>query len=153
MYLLDTNVLSEMRKASRTKASSAKMDRRVENWVNSVSPFDLYVSVVSILELERGFDLLKLRDPAQAEVIRLWVRNRILPSFDGRILPVDLPIAQRCATLVIPKAIEYRDSLIAATALVHGMTIVTRNVRNFEPTGAALLNPWDERRYKSVLLV
>ena len=145
MYLLDTNVLSEMRKASRTKASSAKMDRRVENWVNSVSPFDLYMSVVSILELERGFHLLKPRDPAQAEVIRLWVRNRILPSFDGRILPVDLAVAQRCAALVIPKAIEYRDSLIAATALVHGMTIVTRNVRHFEPTGAALLNPWDER--------
>ena len=145
MYLLDTNVLSEIRKASRIKASSAKMDRRVENWVNSVSPFDLYMSVVSILELERGFNLLKPRDPAQAEVIRLWVRNRILPSFDGRILPVDLAVAQRCAALVIPKAIEYRDSLIAATALVHGMTIVTRNVRHFEPTGAALLNPWDER--------
>lgn len=144
MYLLDTNVLSEMRKASRTKASSPKMDPRVENWVNSVFALDLHVSVVSILELERGFHLLKQRDPAQAEVIRLWVRNRVLPSFDGRILSVDLAIAQRCATLVTSKPIEYRDSLIAATALVHGMTVVTRNVRHFEPTGAALVNPWDE---------
>jgi predicted nucleic acid-binding protein len=143
MYLLDTNVLSEMRKASRTRASSAKMDPRVEGWVNSVSPEDLHVSVVTILELERGFHLLKQRDLAQAEVIRLWVRNRVLPSFDGRILPVDLAIAQRCATFVTPSPIEYRDSLIAATALVHGMTVVTRNVRHFEPTGAALLNPWD----------
>ena len=144
MYLLDTNVLSEMRKDSRTKSSSAKMDRRVERWVNSVSDLDLYLSVVSILELERGFHLLKQRDPAQALIIRLWVRSRVLPSFDGRILPVDLAVAQRCTTLVIPKPIEYRDSLIAATALVHGMTVVTRNVRHFEPTGVVLLNPWDE---------
>jgi toxin FitB len=144
MYLLDTNVLSEMRKASRTKASSAKMDRRVEDWVNSVSAQDLHVSVVSILELERGFHLLKERDPAQAEVIRSWVRNRVLPTFDGRIVSVDLPIAQRCAALAIHMPIEYRDSLIAATALVHGMTVVTRNVRHLEPTGAAFINPWDD---------
>jgi len=144
MYLLDTNVISEMRKASRTKASSAKMDRHVEQWVNSVTPQDLHVSVVTILELERGFHLLQQRDTAQAEVIRLWVRNRVLPSFDGRILPVDLAIAQRCAALVVPSPVEYRDSLIAATALVHGMTVVTHNVRHFEPTGAALINPWDD---------
>jgi toxin FitB len=144
MYLLDTNVLSEMRKASRTKASSAKIDSRVKNWVNGVPALDLYVSVISILELERGVHLLKLRDPAQAEVIRLWVRNRVLPSFDGRILPIDLAIVQRCAVLQSPNPIEYRDSLIAATALVHGMTVVTRNIRHFEPTGVALLNPWQD---------
>jgi predicted nucleic acid-binding protein len=144
MYLLDTNVLSEMRKASRTKPSSAKMDRRVEKWVNSVSAADLHLSVVSILEFERGFHLLKQRDPAQAEVIREWVRSRVLPSFDGRILTIDLAIAQRCAALAIPSPIEYRDSLIAATALVHGMTVVTRNARHFERTGATLLNPWEE---------
>ena len=143
MIILDTNVLSEMRKASRTKESSPKMDPRVEKWVNSASAPDLHISVVSILELERGFYLLKQRDPTQAELIRLWVRDRILPSFEGRILSVDLAIAQRCAALVIPKPIEYRDSLIAATALVHGMTVVTRNVRHFEPTGATLLNPWE----------
>ena len=144
MYLLDTNVLSEMRKASRTKPSSAKMDRRVEKWVNNVSADQLYLSVVSILELERGFHLLKQKDPAQAEVIRAWVRSRVLPGFDGRILVVDLAIAQRCAALLLPSPIEYRDSLIAATALVHEMTVVTRNVCHFERTGAALLNPWDE---------
>jgi len=144
MYLLDTNVLSEMRKASRTLASSAKMDSRVKRWINSVSASDLHVSVVSILELERGFHLLEQRDRAQAEVIRSWVRNRILPSFEGRILPVDLAVSQRCAALRIPHPIEYRDSLIAATALVHGMTVVTRNVRHFEPTGAAFHNPWGD---------
>jgi predicted nucleic acid-binding protein len=142
-YLLDTNVISEMRKDSRMKASSPKMDRRVEEWVKSISAPSLHLSVISILELERGFHLLNRRDPVQAEGIRLWVRNRVLPSFEGRILAVDLAIARRCASLLIPNPIEYRDSLIAATALVHGMTVVTRNVRHFATTGVALLNPWD----------
>jgi hypothetical protein len=132
-----------MRKASRSMALDAKMDSRVKGWVNSVSASDLHLSVVSILELGRGFHLLERRDRAQAEVIRLWVRNRILPSFDGRILPVDLAVVQRCAALQIPHPIEYRDSLIAATALVHRMTVVTKNLRHFEPTGATLLNPWE----------
>jgi predicted nucleic acid-binding protein len=143
MYLLDTNVVSEMRKDSRTKPSSPKMDRRVENWLKRAEPQDLHLSVISILELERGFHLLKRRDPAQAELIHLWVRNGILPGFDGRILGIDLAIAQRCAALVIPNPIEFRDALIAATALVHGMTVVTRNVRHFKPTGVSLLNPWE----------
>ena len=114
MYLLDTNAISEIRKASRTKTSSPRMDRRVEGWVRTVSALDLYVSVVTILELERGFHLLKHRDPAQAEVICSWVRDRVLPGFEGRILPVDLVIAQRCAALRTPTPLEYRDSLIAA---------------------------------------
>jgi predicted nucleic acid-binding protein len=142
-YLLDTNVISEMRKDSRMKASSPKMDRRVEEWVKSVSAPDLHLSVISILELERGFHLLIRRDPVQAEVILLWVRNKVLPSFEGRILAIDLAIARRCAALVIPNPIEYRDSLIAATALVHGMTVVTRNVRHFVSTGVTVFNPWD----------
>jgi len=143
MYLLDTNVISEMRKDSRTKLSSLKMDSYVKNWVKSVAPRNLHLSVISILELERGFHMLKRRDPEQAEGIRLWVRNRVMPSFDGRIIGIDIAIAQRCATLMIPNPLEYRDSLIAATALVHGMTVVTRNVRHFEPTGVSLLNPWE----------
>jgi predicted nucleic acid-binding protein len=143
MYLLDTNVISELRKASRTHPLSAKIDSRVEAWVKSVSPSDLYISVVVILELERGFHLLERRDPAQAALIRSWVRNRILPSFEEHILAVDLAVAQRCAALQIPNPIEYRDSLIAATALVHGMTVVTRNVDHFKPTGVALMNPWE----------
>jgi hypothetical protein len=119
------------------------MDRRVEKWLKRVEPQGLHVSVISILELERGFHLLKRRDPVQADMILLWVRNRILPSFDGRILGVNLAIAQRCAALGVPNPIESRDALIAATAMVHGMTLVTRNVRHFEPTGVALLNPWE----------
>jgi len=143
MYLVDTNVLSEMRKASRTKASSAKMDPSVRRWVNSVSALDLHLSVITILELDRGFHLLKRKDPAQAEVIRLWVRSRVLPSFDGRILSVDSAVAQRCAAFPTPNPIEYRDSLIAATALVHGMTVVTRSVSHFQLTGVSIINAWE----------
>lgn len=143
MYLLDTNVISEMRKDSRTKASSPEMDRRVRKWVKSVSHSDLYLSVISILELEQGFYLLSRRDPAQAEVIRAWVQGRVLPSFAGRILSVDLAVAQRCASFSAQNPIELRDSLIAATALVHGMAVVTRNVRHFAGAGIAVLNPWE----------
>ena len=144
MYLLDTNVLSEMRKAARTKASSPRMDRRVEKWATTVSPTELHLSVISILEMERGYHLLVRRDPAQAEVIRTWVHNGLLPSFEGRILAVDLDVVRCCAGLSIPDPVDYRDSLIAATAMVHGMTVVTRNVRHFQPTGVALLNPWEQ---------
>jgi predicted nucleic acid-binding protein len=143
MYLLDTNVISEMRKDSRTKASSAEMDRRVKKWVKSVSHSDLYLSVISILELERGFYLLSRRDPAQADVIRAWVHARVLPSFAGRVLSVDLAVAQRCAAFSAQDPIELRDSLIAGTALVHGMVVVTRNVRHFAITGATVLDPWE----------
>jgi toxin FitB len=143
MYLLDTNVLSEMRKASRTKASSSRIDRRVEKWVTSVSPMDLHLSVISVLELERGCHLLRRRDPAQADVIHLWVRKGLLPGFEGRILGIDVEVVQCCAGLGILDPLDFRDSLIAATALVHGMTVVTRTVRHFESTGVALLNPWE----------
>jgi hypothetical protein len=143
MYLLDTNVISEMRKAAPLKATSAKMDERVAEWVESVSGLDMFLSVVSILELERGFHLLKRRDPQQADTICLWIRNRLLPAFEGRLFQVDLTIVQRCASLAVSQTMEYRDSLLAATALVHGMTLVTRNVRHFEATGVDLLNPWE----------
>jgi hypothetical protein len=143
MFLLDTNVISEMRKASRTKTYSPKMDDRVASWVESVPAVQLYLSVVSILELERGFHLLQQRDPEQAAMIRSWVRNSVVPGFGDRILAVDLEIAQRCAALQTPNPIEFRDSLIAATAIVRGMTVVTRNVAHFEGSGVSILNPWN----------
>jgi predicted nucleic acid-binding protein len=143
MYLLDTNVLSEMRKDSRTITSSARMDSRVRRWLTHAPAQELYISVVSVLELQRGAHLLHRRHSAQAEVIQRWIGNRILPGFEGRILAVDLTVAQRCASLGLPDPIEYRDSLIAATALVHGMTLVTRNLNHFQRAGVIILNPWD----------
>jgi predicted nucleic acid-binding protein len=142
MYLLDTNVVSEMRKALPTPNRQPKIDGRVQSWLGSVSANDLYLSVITVLELGLGLLLLERRDPVQGALLNSWVRGRVLDSFSGRILAVDLAIAHRRASLHVPDRLEDRDALIAATALVHGMTIVTRNVTHFERTGVALLNPW-----------
>jgi toxin FitB len=143
MYLLDTNVVSEMRKASTVRNRPAKIDPRVQAWLKSVSASDLYLSAITVLELELGFLLLERRDPVQGALLRSWVRNRVLESFDGRILAVDTAVAQRCAALHVPDPVEDRDALIAATALVHGMTVVTRNVAHFKRTGVPIVNPWE----------
>jgi hypothetical protein len=142
MYLLDTNVLSESRKASRKRTGAAKLDPNVQKWFASVDASSLYLSAISILELEIGCLLVERRDAAQGSVLRRWLRDRVLPAFADRILPVDVAVAQRCAALHVPNPLEDRDSLIAATALVHGMTVVTRNTAHFQRTGVALLNPW-----------
>ena len=142
MYLLDTNVLSESRKASRKRTGATKLDPNVQKWFASVDASSLYLSAISILELEIGCLLVERRDAAQGSVLRRWLRDRVLPAFADRILPVDVAVAQRCAALHVPNPLEDRDSLIAATALVHGMTVVTRNTAHFQRTGVALLNPW-----------
>ena len=144
MYLLDTNVVSESRKASRKQTGPAAMDARVRRWFASVDGSSLFLSAMTVLELEIGCLLVERRDPAQGVVLRRWLQDHVLSAFAGRILPVDVAVAQRCATLHVPNPLEDRDSLIAATALVHGMTVVTRNTAHFARTGAALLNPWDQ---------
>lgn len=136
-FLLDTNVASEFWKAARGAAEA-----RVVDWAAAAVPESLYLSVITILELEIGLLLLERRDPVQARPMRYWFEQLVLNEFAGRILPVDLPIARQCAILHIPNRKPERDSLIAATALVHDMTVVTRNVRDFECTGARILNPW-----------
>jgi len=82
------------------------------------------------------------RDPAQGAILRSWLDDHVLPAFADRVLPVDVVVAQRCASLHVPDPRSDRDALIAATAMVHGMTVVTRNVADFEPTGVRILNPW-----------
>lgn len=144
MYLLDTNVVSEMRKALIPDHRGLRIDANVKSWIESIPSSLLFLSVIVILELETGFLLLERRDPLQAGILRSWVRDNVIPEFEGRILPVDLPVAQQCAMLQVPNPVSYGDSLIAATALVHGMTVVTRNVRDFEPTGVRILNPWQD---------
>jgi hypothetical protein len=144
MYLLDTNVVSEMRKAFKPDQRGTRIDPRVKAWIDSVGRLELYLSSIVIFELEIGYQLVELRDPTQAAVLRSWVRDHVVSEFDGRILPVDVPVAQRCARLHVPNPAPHRDAFIAATALVHGMTVVTRNVRDFERTGVQLLNPWQD---------
>lgn len=137
MYLLDTNVVSELR-----KAKSGKINRGVKAWAKNISPVTLFLSSISILELEIGILLIERRDPIQGRLLRSWMDAHVLPTFHNRILAVDIAVAQRCAALHIPNPRADRDALIAATAIVHGLTIVTRNVQDFEPTGVAILNPW-----------
>ncbi|MFH0934624.1 MAG: type II toxin-antitoxin system VapC family toxin [Pseudomonadota bacterium] len=137
MYLLDTNVVSELR-----KVRTGKADKRVEKWADSVSAADLYLSAITVLELETGVQLIERKDKAQGELLRTWLEDYVLPAFAGRILPVDETVARRGAVLHVPNPAPVRDSLIAATALVHGMTVVTRNASDFETMGVMLLNPW-----------
>ena len=136
--MLDTNVLSEFR-----KAQSGRADKNVVSWVVAVSPSMMFVSVMSIMELEVGTLLLARRDPAQGALLHTWLDTRVVPSFAGRVLSIDAAVAQRCAQLHVPDPQPERDALIAATALIHGMTVVTRNVADFRPSGVPVLNPWD----------
>ena len=137
MYLLDTNVVSELR-----KAKAGKADKGITAWAASVSPGSLFLSAITILELETGVLLVERRDSAQGAILRAWLDNHVLPAFADRVLAVDTTIARRCARLHVPDPRAERDALIAATALVHGMIVVTRNVADFEPTGVQILNPW-----------
>jgi toxin FitB len=140
MFLLDTNVISELR-----KVRSGRADRNVTRWVRSVAPRSLFLCVMVIEELEIGTMLAERRDPAQGALLRVWLETRVLPDFTGRIFDIDLTVARRSAALHVPKARPIRDAVIAATALVHGMTVVTRNRAGFESTGVPLLNPWELR--------
>lgn len=138
MFILDTNVVSELRKIRLGRA-----DARVAQWADSVESVDLFLSSITVQELEIGVLLAERRDPARGAVFRAWLDSHVLPAFADRILPVDTAVAQRSAKLHVPDPRPVRDCLIAATALVHGMTVVTRNVADFEPCGVSLLNPWD----------
>lgn len=137
MFILDTNVVSELRKIRFGKA-----DERVARWADSVSVADLYLSAITIQELEIGVLLVERRDPVQATVFRAWLNSHVLPAFTGRILAIDTAVAQCSARLHVPDPRPVRDALIAATALTHGMTVATRNVADFESTGVQLFNPW-----------
>lgn len=136
MYLLDTNVVSELRKAK-------KAHPKVIPWAQTIPAASLYISAISILGLQIGILLIERRDRKQGEVLRAWMDGHVLPTFLGRILAIDVAVAQRSAALLVPDPRSDRDALIAATALVHGMTVVTSNVRHFQPMGVVGLNPWE----------
>ena len=137
MFILDANVVSELR-----KVGSGKADKHVAKWAESVVASSLYLSVISIQELEIGVLLTERRDAKQGAMLRTWLNNHVLPAFAGRILSIDTVVVQCSAQLYVPDPKPVRDSLIAATALVYGMTVVTRNVSDFESSGVVLLNPW-----------
>jgi toxin FitB len=137
MYLLDTNVVSELRKIRHRKA-----DVRVAAWAESVDAAELYLSVITLQELEIGVLFVERRDSKQGAILRQWLQEQVMPAFAERILSVDTVVAQRSASLHVPNPRPVRDGIIAATALVHSMTVVTRNLADFEPTGVKTINPW-----------
>jgi hypothetical protein len=136
-FLLDTNVVSELR-----KAKSGKAHPSVTAWAAGVPVGSLYVSAITLLELEMGVLQIERRDVAQGRVIRTWLDGHVLPAFAGRVLAVDTAVALQCARLHVPDPISEHDALIAATAIVHGMTVVTRNLVDFEASGVPLIDPW-----------
>jgi predicted nucleic acid-binding protein len=136
MYILDTNVISELRKGRKTHPN-------VRKWAEALPSASVYISVISVLELEIGILLVNRRDKEQGAILRAWMDRHVLPTFSGRILAIDTGVAQRCATLHVPNPRSDRDALIAATALVHGLTVVTRNVADFERAGVGVVNPWE----------
>lgn len=138
MFLLDTNVLSELR-----KVRAGKADPHVAAWGRTAPPESLFLSVIVIQELEIGTLLVERRDPVQGAVLRSWLDEHVLRVFAERVLPVDITVARRSAALHVPAPRPVRDALIAATALVYGLTVVTRNFQDFLPMGVLLLNPWD----------
>jgi toxin FitB len=140
MFLLDTNVISELR-----KVRSGRANENVTRWVRLVAPQSLFLCVMVVQELEIGTMLAERRDPAQGALLRAWLETRVLPDFAGRIFHVDLAVTRRSAALHVPNPRPVRDAIIAATSLVHGLTVVTRNQADFESTGVRIFNPWDHQ--------
>lgn len=139
-FLLDTNVISELRR------SRLRADPLVRQWVSEHKPSDLYLSVVTVLEVELGIARLGRQDATRAQRLQAWLEDDLLVVFNGRVLPVDVQVARRAARLHVPDPRPERDALIAATAVVHGLTVVTRNVADFEPMDVALIHPWGGSR-------
>ena len=136
MFVLDTNVVSELRKPP------GRIDGNVAAWAMRLAPGALFLSAITLLELEIGVLQMERRDPVQGALLRTWFDDHLQPAFSGRVLPIDVQVALRCARLHVPDRRSERDAMIAATALVHGLTVVTRNVQDFESSGVPLLDPW-----------
>ncbi|MDQ0394273.1 type II toxin-antitoxin system VapC family toxin [Labrys monachus] len=135
MYLIDTDVLSALRRQD-------KADPRFADWVMATQPQDMYLSTLSVYEVKVGALRIARRDPVQGQDLHRWIHHFVLRAFTGRILPIDAGVALRCAALHVPDPRPVIDSLIAATALEHGLTVATRNIADFLPLGVPVLNPW-----------
>lgn len=138
MYLVDTNVISELRRLNRC-------DSHVRAWSEAQPRDHLFCSCVSVMELQIGAHRARRSDVRKADILQGWIEGIVLRNFEGRVLDVNLEIAIRCAALHVPNPRPDRDAYIAATALVHDLTVVTRNTRDFEGTGVRLFDPWEER--------
>ncbi|HSO00678.1 MAG TPA: type II toxin-antitoxin system VapC family toxin [Candidatus Nanopelagicales bacterium] len=133
-FLIDTNVISELRK-------SARCDPQVSTWFQSVVEDDIFLSVLVIGEVRRGIEKARPRDPLKAAALENWLKE-LVTSYRRRILPISTEIAERWGRLSVPDPLPVVDGLLAATALVHRLTLVTRNTDDVKRTGVVLLNPF-----------
>ncbi len=136
-YLIDTNVLSEARKSN--------CDRYVFEWIENTPRERQFISVVTLMEVAVGILRLERNDPEQALLLRHWFEDAVLPAFEGNIMELGVLEALATAELHVPSPGPYRDAQIAGTAAAHGMTIVTRNVKDFEKFGLPVINPWESQ--------
>lgn len=140
MFLIDTNVVSESR-----KIGAGAADGNVVAWLAATAPSATFLSAMTLFELDLGVVRAERRDAARGARLRRWLDRVVRPGFSGRVLPMDDAVAVACAGLHVPDPVSERDGWIAATALTHGLTVVTRNVADFAATGVDVLNPWDAR--------
>jgi predicted nucleic acid-binding protein len=136
MFLLDTHVISELRHGK------PMQNPQVVAWANGHGIDRFFLSSITILELEKGVQALEHKQPPQGQALRRWL-DGVTDAFDGRTIPISASMAKRCAALHFPDAISERDAMIAATALEHRFTVVTRNLKDFQNTGVQLINPWE----------
>lgn len=138
MFLLDTNIISELRKATAGKANSG-----VVEWAREVPPAVNFLSVISLHEIAYGVLLAEHSDTRKGAILRNWMEEDVKPNFADRVIPIDETVATAAASFHIPDRAPLADSLIAATALVHGLTVVTRDHRGFSRfTDVEVLDPW-----------
>lgn len=140
MYLLDTNIISEIRKLAKNKC-----DKNVADWVRSTSKDLMFTNAVVMMELERGVMSIERKDTTQGKLLRHWFEMDVKPAFHGKILKIDEQTAQICAKLHIPDHAPENDAWIAASAIQHHLVLVTRNTADFARTGVKLFNPFEER--------
>ncbi len=138
MFVLDTNIVSELR-----KVRSGRANPGVAAWAEQVPSAQLFISAITIHELEHGVLLMERSDPAQGALLRAWLDQSVAAAFKNRVLPVDERIARRAAALHVPDPAPFRDALIGATALVNDMTVVTRDLKDFQRfDDVDVINPW-----------
>ncbi len=139
MFLLATNVVSELR-----KVRSGKANPGVAAWAEKVPSVELFISAITIQELEHGVLLMERSDPTQGAMLREWLDQSVTAAFKNRVIAVDERVARSAAALHVPDPAPFRDALIGATALVHEMTVVTRDLKDFRRFhGVDILNPWN----------
>jgi predicted nucleic acid-binding protein len=135
MYLLDTNIISAFRRPDR-------LPQAVRTWADAADAGEFFLSAITVLEIEQGILAKSRTDTAQGAILRTWFDEDVLPGFEDRILLFDARVARKCASLHVSDPRPERDAMIAATAIVHGLTVVTRNIADFERLEVELLNPW-----------